>query len=80
MPFLSSLLSFFESVCLDQSEELYILVKACLQRFLVFQRQQVNQRKVSRIQFDAIAHATSVAEKVHVKKSHDLCGPGVTVA
>ncbi|XP_015778811.1 PREDICTED: unhealthy ribosome biogenesis protein 2 homolog [Acropora digitifera] len=46
VPFLSSLLSFFESVSLDQSEELYILVKACLQKFLVFQRQQVNQRKV----------------------------------
>ncbi|KAK2555339.1 Unhealthy ribosome biogenesis protein 2-like protein [Acropora cervicornis] len=46
VPFLSSLLSFFESVSLEQSEQLYILVKACLQKFLVFQRQQVNQRKV----------------------------------
>ncbi|XP_068694742.1 unhealthy ribosome biogenesis protein 2 homolog [Montipora foliosa] len=44
--FLSSLLSLFEPIHLDQSEDLCVLVKVCLHRYLLVQRQQANQRKV----------------------------------
>ncbi|KAJ7375226.1 rRNA primary transcript metabolism protein [Desmophyllum pertusum] len=43
--FLSALLAFFVPICLKQSKDLHLLVEVCLEKYLVVQRQQANQRK-----------------------------------
>ncbi|XP_078357235.1 unhealthy ribosome biogenesis protein 2 homolog isoform X2 [Oculina patagonica] len=44
--FLSAFLSYFVPICLEESKEFYLLVKVCLEKYFLVQRQQANQRKV----------------------------------
>ena len=47
--FLSALLCSFVPICCDPLKEIHHLVELCLEKYLLVQRQQANQRKVSTV-------------------------------
>ncbi|CAH3138328.1 unnamed protein product, partial [Pocillopora meandrina] len=44
--FLSALVTLYLQICSERSEEFHLLLEICLQKYLLVQRQQANQRKV----------------------------------